>query len=105
MLLSKIKETIIKHRMFSPGDRVVVAVSGGPDSVCLLRTLLTFVPEYGLTLHVAHLDHRFRGEESATEAQFVRVLAARWNLPATIEASDVPAYCRERGLSAQTGVS
>jgi len=103
MLLSKIKETINKHRMLSPGDRVVVAVSGGPDSVCLLRALLAFMPEYELTLHVAHLDHRFRGEESAAEARFVRGLAARLSLPATIEASDVPAYCRERGLSAQAG--
>lgn len=103
MLLSKIKETINKHRMLSPGDRVVVAVSGGPDSVCLLRALLAFMPEYELTLHVAHLDHRFRGEESTAEAQFVRGLAARLGLPATIEASDVPAYCRERGLSAQVG--
>ncbi|NTW59304.1 MAG: tRNA lysidine(34) synthetase TilS, partial [Nitrospirae bacterium] len=87
----------------SPGDRVVVAVSGGPDSVCMLRALLAFMSEYELTLHVAHLDHRFRGEESAAEAQFVRGLAARLGLPATIEASDVPAYCRERGLSAQAG--
>jgi len=61
------------------------------------------MPEYGLTLHVAHLDHRFRGEESAAEAQFVRGLAARWSLPATIESSDVPAYSRARGLSAQVG--
>lgn len=103
ILLSKIKETINKHGMLSPGDRVVVAVSGGPDSVCLLRALLAFMPEYELTLHVAHLDHRFRGEESAAEAQFVRGLAARWSLPATIESSDVPAYSRARGLSAQVG--
>jgi len=103
MLLSRIKKTITKHCMLSPGDRVVVAVSGGPDSVCLLRALLSIAPEYGLTLHVAHLDHRFRGRESAAEAEFVAELARRLGVPATVESRDVPAYCTERGLSAQAG--
>ena len=89
--------------MLSPGDRVIVAVSGGPDSVCLLRALLALAPEYGLTLHIAHLDHRFRGSESAAEAEFVAGLAKKLGIPATIESRDVPAYCAERGLSAQAG--
>jgi tRNA(Ile)-lysidine synthase len=103
MLLSKIKQTVRTYRMLSPGDRVVVAVSGGPDSVCLLRSLLALAPELGLGLHVAHLDHRFRGSESAAEAEFVRALAKKLGLPATIESIDVPAYCAGRGLSAQAG--
>ena len=103
MPLSKIRTTITQHGMLSPGDRVVVAVSGGPDSVCLLRALLSLAPEYGLTLHVAHLDHQFRGDESAAEAAFVADLAMTLGIPATVESRDVPAYCAERGLSAQAG--
>jgi tRNA(Ile)-lysidine synthase len=103
MILSKIKETIKKHRMLSPGDTVVIAVSGGPDSVCLLRALLSLKPEYGLALHAAHLDHRFRGSKSAAEAKFVADLARTLGVPATVESRDVPAYCAERGLSAQAG--
>jgi tRNA(Ile)-lysidine synthase len=103
MLLSKIRETITKHHLLSPGDRVVVAVSGGADSVCLLRALLSLAPEYGLTLHVAHLDHQFRGRESAAEAMFVEGLAKGLGIAATVERRDVPAYCSERGLSAQVG--
>jgi len=102
-LLTKFKDTISKYHMLSPGDRVVVAVSGGPDSVSLLRALLSFAPEYGLTLHIAHLDHRFRGSESAAEAMFVADLARTLGLRATVEGRDVPAYCAERGLSAQAG--
>ena len=56
-----------------------------------------------LTLHVAHLDHMFRGKESADEALFVADLAKKLGIPATIEKIDVPAFCRERGLSPQAG--
>ncbi len=103
MFIAKVKRTIKKYGMLSHGDRVVVAVSGGPDSVCLLSVLRTLVPEYDLRLHIAHLDHMFRGPGSAADARFVNRLAAKLGIPATIEAIDVPAYCRERGLSAQEG--
>lgn len=101
MLIAKVKDTIRKHRMLSPGERVVVAVSGGPDSVCLLSVLQALAKDLDLALHIAHLDHRFRGEESAAEAAFVERLARVLGLPATIESRDVPAYCAARGLSAQ----
>jgi len=103
MLLTKVKKTIQKHSMLNPGDRVIVAVSGGPDSVCLLSALHALSAELDITLHIAHLDHMFRGEESADEALFVRDLAKKLGIPATIEQFDVPAFCRERGLSPQEG--
>lgn len=101
--LGKVRQTIEIHSLLSPGDRVVVAVSGGPDSVCLLAVLQELSPELGLTLHAAHLDHAFRGDESAAEARSVRELAATLGIPATIERIDVPRFCAERGLSAQAG--
>lgn len=103
MLISKVKETIRKYRMLSPGDRVIVAVSGGPDSVCLLSVLHALAKDLDLTLQVAHLDHRFRGTESAADARFVEELAKDLGIAAAIESRDVPAYCAERGLSAQAG--
>jgi tRNA(Ile)-lysidine synthase len=103
MLIAKVTKAIKDHDMLSPGDRVVVAVSGGPDSVCLLSVLRELAPELGLSLHVAHLDHRFRGKQSADEALFVTELAKKLGLPATVDAIDVPAYCRDRGLSAPAG--
>ena len=103
MLIAKVKATVRQYGMLSPGDRVVVAVSGGPDSICLLRALRDLSLHYGISLHVAHLDHQFRGEGSAADARFVEGLAKDLGLPATIGRRDVPAYCAERGLSAQAG--
>jgi tRNA(Ile)-lysidine synthase len=103
MLIAKVKETIKKYRMLDRGDKVVVAVSGGPDSVCLLSVLHALANDLELTLHVAHLDHRFRLAESAADALFVAGLAKDLGIAATSESRDVPAYCAERGLSAQAG--
>jgi tRNA(Ile)-lysidine synthase len=103
MLLAKVKKTIGRFAMLNPGDRVVVAVSGGPDSVCLLSALHALSAELDIALHIAHLDHMFRGAESAEDARFVEGLAKTFGLPATVEHIDVPAFCRERGLSSQEG--
>jgi tRNA(Ile)-lysidine synthase len=89
--------------MLKPGDHIVVAVSGGPDSVCLLAVLRSLADKFNLTLHAAHLDHAFRGRESADDALFVAHLAKKLGIPATVEKIDVPAYCRKYGLSSQEG--
>ena len=65
----------------TPGDRVLVAVSGGPDSVALLHLLVRLGPELGLNLGVAHYDHGLRGEDSRADAVFVADLARRLLLP------------------------
>ncbi|RJO62429.1 MAG: tRNA lysidine(34) synthetase TilS [Dehalococcoidia bacterium] len=74
------------------GSKLVVAVSGGPDSVCLLHLLSTLKDELGLTLHIAHLDHHLRGEESRADAEYVRGLAGSLHIPVTIGQGDVKAF-------------
>ncbi len=103
MLINRVRETIQKYGMLPAGSRVLVAVSGGPDSVCLLHVLRELAGNLNLSLHIAHLDHMFRGAESAAEASFVADLAKQLDIPAAIEKFDVPSYCRERGLSSQAG--
>ncbi len=76
--------TSARYRMFAPGQRVAVAVSGGADSVCLLYVLHELAPRLGLTLSVLHLDHGLRGEESRQDAEFVRGLADALGLPAEV---------------------
>jgi tRNA(Ile)-lysidine synthase len=79
-LLDRIRQTIERYAMFQPDMKVGVAVSGGADSVCLLHVLR----EFDLQLHVLHLNHNLRGDESRGDAEFVRELAAALQLPCTI---------------------
>ncbi|MBI5191069.1 MAG: tRNA lysidine(34) synthetase TilS [Nitrospirae bacterium] len=82
------RKTIARYRMFQPGQGVVVAVSGGPDSVAMLRVLAGLAPELGIRLTVAHFDHGFR-PESASEAEFVAGLAKGLGIPCVVERSDL----------------
>jgi tRNA(Ile)-lysidine synthase len=70
-----------REGLFMTGDRVLAAVSGGPDSVALLHLLVRLAPELGLDLGVAHFDHGLRGEDSRADAVFVADLARRLRLP------------------------
>ncbi len=88
------------RRLFHPGP-VVVAVSGGQDSLCMLDVLYRLRDELHIELLVAHLDHMFRGAESAAEAEFVRELAESIGLPAEVSAIDVPAYRARHHLAKQ----
>ena len=67
------------------GTSLVVGVSGGPDSTALLRCLHRLSGRRQLSLHVAHLDHNFRGEEAHEDARFAAALARDLGLPATVE--------------------
>jgi tRNA(Ile)-lysidine synthase len=82
-----------------PGEKLVVAVSGGADSVGLLLVLVGLQRELDIRLHVAHLDHRLRGAASQADARYVAGMARRLSLPATIESRDVRAYGRGHRLS------
>ncbi len=100
-VLAQIRATIAEHDLFARGDKVVVAVSGGPDSLTLLHVLRALRQELQIELLVAHLNHQLRGGESDADAQFVAWLAQEWNLPATIEECDVATLAREKHLSVE----
>ncbi len=95
----KVLDYIRKKKMVSPGDKLVVAVSGGPDSVCLLYILSSLRRELGIELHIAHLNHQLRSKDSAADAGYVTGLARRLNIPATIESRDVNAYRKKNRIS------
>jgi tRNA(Ile)-lysidine synthase len=90
-----------RERLFSPGDRVLVAVSGGPDSVALLHLLTRLQPLLDLDLGVAHYDHGLRGEASRGDAAFVAGLAKSLDLPCHLGRGDVKAAARKDKLSLQ----
>jgi tRNA(Ile)-lysidine synthase len=80
-MLHRIAEFIARHGMFSDGNRVGVAVSGGADSVFLLHALRELAPRWNLKLSVVHVDHGIRGNTSHHDAEFVRDMAAKLELP------------------------
>jgi tRNA(Ile)-lysidine synthase len=98
-LPERVSKFITEHRLIPARGKLVVAVSGGPDSVCLLHTLLALRDKLGVTLHVAHLDHQLRGDESEADARYAADLAQRLDLPATVERRDVKAYRRSKRLT------
>lgn len=88
-LLQIVADTIAAQELLPSGSTVVVAVSGGADSVALLDALRQLAPAHGWRLHVAHVNHRLRGAESDADAEFVTQLAAQAGLPCTVQAIDV----------------
>lgn len=100
-IAKQVEQVIADEAMINNGDCIVVAVSGGPDSVALLHILFSLKGQYGWSLVVAHVNHRFRGEESDREADFVAELAASLGLPCEVGVIDVPAYIAQSGLNGQ----
>ena len=98
--VKRILATIRHIGLIAEGDGVVVAVSGGSDSVSMLHALCELAGSLGCRLHVAHLDHGLRGE-SAAEAAFVANLAQELGLPAMIDHVDVPQLLAESGGSTE----
>jgi len=85
----------IDRRHLRAGMRVAVGVSGGADSVGLLRALVADAPEIGLVLAVAHVHHGIRGAEADADAQFVENLAQQLGLPFCLHRADTPGLARE----------
>src|SRR4030042_1757812 len=88
-----------RYNLAPQQGKLVVAVSGGPDSVCLLHLLNQLKAELGITLHAAHLNHMLRGHDSDADAVYVVELCANMGVPVTVERRDVSAYQEEQHCS------
>jgi tRNA(Ile)-lysidine synthase len=99
----KVLEYIRERGLLKPGDRVGVAVSGGADSVALLRVLLELRDELGVVLTVLHFNHLIRGADADEDEKFVAALAEQWGLEFRRSSVDVPAYAAEHKLSLEAG--
>ncbi len=98
-VLDRVLRYIRKHGLIRPGDRVGVAVSGGADSVALLRLLMEMREQLGIVLSVVHFNHKIRGAEADADEQFVRELAQGFDLEFHSGSDDTPAYAAEHKLS------
>jgi tRNA(Ile)-lysidine synthase len=98
---SKVIDFIQRYSLVLSEEVVVVGVSGGADSVCLLHVLAKWQKGLGVKLHVAHLNHQLRGVESEADAKYVSDLAGSLGIPITIDRQDVAAYRIERNFSVE----
>lgn len=98
----KVLKHIQEHSLLRPGERIAVAVSGGADSVALLRLLLELRQELGVVLSVAHFHHQIRGAEADADQQFVAELSRQFQLELHSSSADVPAYARDHKLSLES---
>lgn len=98
-LEQKVRQTIKEHHMLQPGDPVIIALSGGADSVCLLSLLADMKEELGLKLMTLHVHHGLRGEEADRDAAFSQKTSEAFHVPCHMIKADVKQYASENGLS------
>lgn len=97
-IIPKVEATIKRYNMFFPGEKALVAVSGGPDSVALVHALCHLRKKYRLDLGVVHFEHGIRGKTSLEDAKFVEKLARDLNLPFYLGQGKTRAFAKENRL-------
>lgn len=95
----KVYNTIKQHKLIQDGEGIVVGISGGPDSVCLLHLLHSLSDELKIRLFAVHINHMLRGEESEADEHYVRRFCAELGIPLFVDREDV------KGLSLKKGIS
>jgi tRNA(Ile)-lysidine synthase len=98
-LVEHVEQVIEARRLFGRGERILVGVSGGLDSMVLLRVLSVVASKYGWELGVAHLNHCLRGRSSDADERLVRRTAEDLGLECVVERAEVKKFGREAGLS------
>ncbi len=93
----KIRNMMKRCRMVSPGQRILAAVSGGADSVCLLAVLHALAPELSFSLEAVHVEHGIRGEESLQDCAYVERLCGKLGVRLTVRHIHVPELARQSG--------
>lgn len=99
MLKQQVLNTISKNELISYGDGIVVGISGGYDSVCLLHILYTIAEEYSLKLYPVHINHMLRGEEAMRDEAFVRSFCESLKLVPVLTRIDIAKKAKEEKLS------
>jgi tRNA(Ile)-lysidine synthase len=98
-LAQAVEASILEHGLLQPGEPVLVAVSGGIDSMVLLHVLHGLAPRHNWKLAVAHLNHQLRGRASDLDEKLVRVTAAALKCPFAFERANVKRHAEEQKLS------
>jgi tRNA(Ile)-lysidine synthase len=100
-LLKRFLQFNAEHKLFSAGQKVCIALSGGIDSVVLFDLFMKIRQELDIEICAAHLNHQLRGEEADSDQAFVERLCASRNVPCFVDKRDVKTYARERKMSTE----
>lgn len=84
-LLMRVQEDAMRHALWRHGSRILIGISGGPDSVCLFLLLVALRKKYNLTLFAAHVNYGLRGAASKEDERFVRALANKYAVPLAVD--------------------
>ncbi|NMA67449.1 MAG: tRNA lysidine(34) synthetase TilS [Clostridiaceae bacterium] len=96
-----IRNDILRNNLFQKGSGIVIGVSGGADSVCLLKVLKDLQAEFDLKLTAVHLNHNLRGKEADEDQAFVQELCSKWNIDLKIFNKDVNELAKEKKISVE----
>ena len=99
MLTDKLKNTLKRYSMLKSGSRILLCVSGGPDSVAMLFSFYSLAGELRLSLCACHLNHQLRGAESDRDEEYVKELAGRLKIPLIVDRRDVGNFASANKLS------
>ena len=98
-MFRKINQFVEKYHMIKEGDRILIGLSGGADSVCLARYLLAVRDSFPVSLYAVHVNHMLRGDESEGDQSFVEDFCRERDLPLTVVREDVTAYAAGKRIS------
>lgn len=100
--MRKEEEAFIReNQMIDKGDRVIAAVSGGADSVCMLHLLVALKKILEFDIFAVHVHHGLRGQEADRDEEYVRGLSAMWEVPCLVVHTDAAAYARKWGMGVE----
>ena len=100
-VIAKVRATIKKHSMLQTGERVLVGLSAGPDSTCLLMSLVTLATEYGIALDAVYVDHGLRPAEIPDEITFCKDLCEELGVGFAVRRADVKGAVEREGTNKQ----
>ncbi|URZ14695.1 tRNA lysidine(34) synthetase TilS [Clostridium felsineum] len=100
-MINGVINTIEKNSMIKENDRIVVAVSGGPDSICLLHLLFKLKDKFSLSICVAHVNHCIRGEAADKDEEYVKKFCKKLNIQFYVKKVDVNKIAKEKKLSSE----
>lgn len=100
-LISKVEAYINQNKMFEKGQKILVALSGGPDSICLMHILINLKDKYKLQLYAAHVNHMLRGAEAEEDENYVKQFCTKNDVKLFVKRVDINKIVQEKGISTE----